>query len=477
MKRLRIILLAVAWLLVAVLPAGAQTEYFIHTVRWYEGIKDISKKYDVPVEVIMEVNNLDKPKVKSRMKLKIPVDLQAYYRMQASSEGLVQEAADSTAAAANAVTEPVTADNPEEEDDKTESPWDWSYIFGFKDKVNATLILPLGQDASSDNAFDFYGGAMLAARDLGEKGINSDVDVINLTGNEISEEAAEKLEKSDLIIGPVSEKDLVKVLAVAGKTPVISPLDPRASGLADSVANFIQAPTAAVRQYSDLAAWLCEERFPEDNIVLVSESGTALSAGMKELERILEENGIAANKLTYSILEGRSVSAKVTSAMVPEVTNRVVILSEKEAFVNDVVRNLNLALYNKYQVVLYSASKIRSFETIDIENLHSLNLHVCSSYYIDYDDPRVKRFVLSYRALFNTEPSQFAFQGYDVMGYFIKACHDSGRSWQKKLARIGKAKMLQADFKFIRQPDGGYLNTGIRRIIYGQDYSVKEILH
>ena len=478
MKRFRIILLAVVWLLAATVPAGAQTEFFIHTVRWYEGINDISKKYDVPVEVIMEVNGLEKPKVKSRMKLKIPVDLQAYYRMKAQTDN---NAADSSAVAATTVENKVAGQDvtePEEEDDndKTESSWSWGSIFGFNSKVTATLVLPLGQDASADNAFDFYSGAMLAARDLGEKGIKADINVVNITGDEVSEDAAAKLDKADFIIGPISEKDILKVLAVAGKTPVISPLDPRTAGMADSVANFIQAPTAAMMQYNDIAQWLCQEREREDNIVLVAETGTALSAGMKALIKTLEDKGIAFKRLDYSILEGRGVTGKVESAMAQDVTNRVVVLSEKEAFVNDVVRNLNLMLYNKFDVVLYSASKIRSYETIDIENLHSLNLHVCTSYYIDYDDPRVKSFVKTYRALFNAEPSQFAFQGYDVMGYFVQASHDSGK-WYKKLARISRAKMLQADFKFERQHDGGYRNTGTRRIIYTPDYSVKEILH
>ena len=465
MKRFRIILLAVVWLLAATVPAGAQTEYFIHTVRWYEGIKDISKKYDVPVEVIMEVNGLEKPKVKSRMKLKIPVDLQAYYRMKSQTDGLA--ATDSSAVVATTHNDqPVKKDAEEEE----------YYFKNDNDKVSATLVLPLGQDASSDNAFDFYSGAMLAARDLGERGIDIDVNVINITGDEFSEDAAEKLGKADFIVGPVSEKDILKLLAVAGKKPVISPLDPRAAGLADSVANFIQAPSAAKMQYTDLAEWIYQDCNRDDNVVLVSETGTALSAGMKELVNLLQHKGISFKSLEYSILEGRNVTKKVESAMVAEVTNRVVVLSEKEAFVNDVVRNLNLMIYNKFDVVLYSASKIRSYETIDTENLHSLNLHVCTSYYIDYDDPRVKNFVLTYRALFNAEPSQFAFQGYDVMGYFVKACNDNGK-WYKKLARSGRTKMLQADFKFERQHDGGYLNTGTRRIIYTPDYAVKEILH
>ena len=117
-------------------------------------------------------------------------------------------------------------------------------------------------------------------------------------------------DKADFIIGPVSEKDIQKVLAVAGKTPVISPLDPRAAGMADSVANFIHAPTAAYRQYADIAQWLDEEREREDNIVLIFETGTALSAGMKALVKELEGKGVSFKKLEYQDATSRHRGAK-----------------------------------------------------------------------------------------------------------------------------------------------------------------------
>ena len=105
--------------------------------------------------------------------------------------------------------------------------------------------------------------------------------------------------------------------------------------------------------------------------------------------------------------------------MTTEGTNRIVIASESEAFVNDVVRNLNLLIFNNIDVVLYAPSKIRSFETIEVENLHNTSLHVSLTYHIDYESENVKSFLMRYRALYNTEPTQFAFQGYDIARYFL----------------------------------------------------------
>lgn len=473
--RKAIVFVSLCLLSFANIPAGAQTdttyvsqprepEYIIHTVRWYESINDLSRKYNVPVEVIVEVNGLSKPKIKSRQKIKIPADLEQYYRYK--------EAVSISAAVQASSQTPVQAAPPQEGQSQEGQP---PVEQVKKDKVKAVVLLPLGAtDGSSDIYLDFYSGALMAAKDLGESGISAELDIVDLASGAISEEDLEKISTADMAIGPVTKSALESLIATGIKTPVISPLDPKAACLADSSANFIQAPSPASRQYSDLALWLAEEREPQDNVLLISESGVTLSDGMTELKAILDEHYINFGTFSYSILQGRGIIDGMSASLRPDVTNRVVVLSENEAFVNDVVRNLNLLNYNKFNVVLYSASKIRSFETIDVENLHSVNLHVCSSYFIDYDDPRVKRFLLVYRALFNSEPNQFAFQGYDVAGFFIKACHDLGSRWPTHLDRGGINKMLQADFRLERNPEGGFINTGIRRVIYGSDYSVKE---
>ena len=62
LKRI-ITILALCLLPLFSITAKAQEvpEYIIHKVRWYEGINDIAKKYNVPIEVIVEVNNLPVP--------------------------------------------------------------------------------------------------------------------------------------------------------------------------------------------------------------------------------------------------------------------------------------------------------------------------------------------------------------------------------------------------------------------------------
>jgi ABC-type branched-subunit amino acid transport system substrate-binding protein len=154
-------------------------------------------------------------------------------------------------------------------------------------------------------------------------------------------------------------------------------------------------------------------------------------------------------------------------------TNRVVIASDSEAFANDAVRNLNLIVHNKFNLVLYAPAKIRTFETIEVENFHNTSLHASLTYHIDYESKDVKDFILKYRAMFGAEPTQFAFQGYDIARHFIEAAAEH-KEWQPTLE--GKdTPMLQSNFMFRKNGQGGHTNNGVRRIIYGKDYSIKTI--
>ena len=160
--------------------------------------------------------------------------------------------------------------------------------------------------------------------------------------------------------------------------------------------------------------------------------------------------------------------------MTTEGANRILIASESEAFVNDVVRNLNLLIYNNLDIVLYAPSKIRSFETIEVENMHKTSMHVTLTYFIDYEQPQVKDFLKKYRALYNTEPTQFAFQGYDLMKYFIGLSSKYGKEWKNKLEESPQ-KMLQSTFSFVRSESGAFVNNGVRRIVYDKGYEIRQV--
>ena len=431
----------------------------IHTVRWFETLRDIAAKHKVSEEAIIAINNMPDRNVKNRQKLIIPT--QEYAMSVPTSKTETDNTEDEVEENMDIET---AFDQEQEEEEVVE--------IITKRKINATMLLPLkatGATASKSN-MDFYSGALIAVRELGESGIDIALNVYDVANGTFGATKHE-LESSDIIIGPVAATDINRLYSIApGIKALISPLDPKAEELTGRYRSMIHAPASRTEQYKDVAQWIKEDMTPGDKVIVISEKEARKGDEGKLIRAAVDSAYIAYTPFSYSILEGRKIQEPLEAKMTAEGVNRVVVASDSEAFVNDVIRNLNLIIHNKFNVVLYAPAKIRTFETIEIENFHNTNLHACLTYYIDYNDKDVKEFIMKYRAMFKTEPTQFAFQGYDVTRYFKDLCAKYGEDW---MSNIEDASMLQSTFDLKPSSNGGYFNTGIRRIVYGQEYSVE----
>ncbi|MBO5877043.1 MAG: LysM peptidoglycan-binding domain-containing protein [Bacteroidales bacterium] len=443
----------------AVEATGASIQK-IHTVRWYETLKDIAAKYNVTESEIISANNLKDGKIKNRQKLIIPTIGSTVERITTESEAeIVQEVEEE-----DMNLETAFDDKDEEEETAT--------TILSKSTIQATVLLPLKAtgNASSKSNMDFYSGLLLAARELGESGINIDMNVYDIANGSFGA-TRDELETSDMIIGPVAAGDINRLYTVApGIKALVSPLDPKAEQLTERYSTMVHAPAPRMAQYEDVANWIKEDLMPGDKVIVISEKEARKGDEGRILRAAIDSAHIAYTPFSYSILEGRKIQEPLETEMTTEGFNRVVVASESEAFVNDVVRNLNLTIHNKFNVVLYAPAKIRTFETIEIENFHNTNLHASLTYYIDYNDPEVRKFIKRYRTLFHTEPTQFAFQGYDVAKYFLGLCAKYGEDWMRYAE---DASMLQSTFDLKPSGNAGYINNGIRRIVYGKEYSVE----
>ena len=431
---------------------GSYTE---HTVKWYEDIEDIARRYDVTVKDIMELNGLKSKKLSTRQVLRIPV------------KAVVAEAvpADSTAMAAvpPAETPAEQAGVPAEQPDST------LLTIRKHEGVDFSLVLPLqaGGRAGELN-MDFYSGVLLALKDMEAEGTKVQAHIYDLSAGLPPVDA---LVRSDFVLGPVASRELEAILQrVDSLVPVISPLDQKATVLSTYYRNFIQVPSAAENQYEDLAEWLKDDADESDRIILISEKGAGNVSAPVAIRSAMARRDLNYEILNYAIVEGRSIPARLAESMSREGTNRVVVASESEAFMGDVVRNLGIMLGKDYDIVMYAPSKVRTFETIEGSAYHNASLHICTSYFADYTASEVDRFVKSYRSLFRTEPSQFAFQGYDVTRYFVKAVARYGNAWTSRLG-AEKASGLHTDFLFDTDENGNHFNTAVRRIIFRKDYT------
>ena len=461
MKNFRRILI----LLLCLLPLASQAQdqqgqeekdYTVHIVKWYEDLNSIARNYNVDPQDIIDLNGLKSSILKSRQELRIPL----------------KKAKDKLSEAGKAVKD--AAQQAAEVLDSTTTSWGEylgqiiSSIFNRDtDTVNASLILPFNTSSGINGSnYDFYSGVLLAVRDFSQQGINTNLQVFDFQGSS-NPASYSDLSNSDFILGPLSTSNITTVLNdCPWNKYVISPLDSRVAALAEEGMHVIQAPSSTDSQFDEIISWIKEDFRPGDRIILFTESNSEQTA----LAGKLAQSGLQYSTVNYGILQGRNIEYSLQNQMTKTGANHAVIASDKEAFVNDVVRNLNLMSFRDFNVILYGPSRIRNFETIDVENFHNTHLHLCSSYFVDYDDASVKNFLMTYRALFNAEPTAYSFQGYDTAKYFINMVVNYGSDWTRNLDR-DRYRGLQTDFQFTRT-SGGFINKAVRRIVYNPDWTV-----
>ena len=288
------------------------------------------------------------------------------------------------------------------------------------------------------------------------------------------------LENKDLIVGPVKPADQEKVLAAtAGKSIVISPIDQSGEKLIEGNPLLVQVPPTVKAQQENIINLFADKCTEGRNAVIIYETGAVDTTHLRMAKEILLARGVDYKVLSYGILEGREILEKMSGYMKPETDNNVLVLSGSEAFVSDVVRNLNLihtnpVEENRRKITLFGLPRWRNFETIEVDYFHRMNLHLSLPYFVDYNSQDVKEFLMKYRALTNSEPTPFAFQGYDV-GTIAKGTYNLAPSISST-EEFKVAPALQVRHLYKRNGTGnGMTNTSTKNIIYNSDYTISEL--
>ena len=260
----------------------------IHIVKWYETIETIAAKYDVAVSDIMKANGLKDKELKSRQKLVIPEkSATETHNVSGYEPAQSAEAKDSEK---DRVVEDIATEVDADRDVDSEK----AVTFSSKKKVNLAIVMPFmaGTAKPSSSSIDFYCGALLAARDLGNDGTDINIDVYDVADQSRSITAG-IVSDLDFVVGPLSPNDIRRTYAAIGSDIVlISPLDPKSVELTEEYPKLIQVPTPHDFQYADLAQWIADEVKPGDRTILITEKGARSSDAMTRLVNMIDLSGL-----------------------------------------------------------------------------------------------------------------------------------------------------------------------------------------
>lgn len=445
-------------------------KYKKYNVKWYETLDDVAVKFNVTVEAIIALNDIDTVSGKRIRSVMIP-DKEYMRSMETGQPDATGETAEEEDDRIPVVTFPVTEQKPVPENGV----------------YTISLVLPFNASGRTDNinayAADFYAGVLTAAADLKEKGLFSgfELNVVDLSryGSAWELIADNVLNDSELIIGPISERDMQPIASYARsrQIPVVSPLDLGTETLAQDNPWFYlfppQSDLALAHQLDKIAD--TSDADTVESVTVIYEQGYDRSDEVTGTFAGLNERGVKFRTFKYDFLSGRGIDTLMSRSLDSLTLNKVIIPSMSEAFITDALRNLNLIKSGMgYNIEVYGLSRWKSFETIEQDYFHALDLRLAMSYYIDYNRPEVMDFINKYRAAFNTEPSSFSFQGYDIMTFFVNAMNTWGTDFPSGIINERKS-LLQSDVLFLPVSSGsGYENRAFKDICFTDNWLVTE---
>ncbi|NPD84803.1 LysM peptidoglycan-binding domain-containing protein [Lentimicrobium sp. L6] len=380
-----------------------------------------------------------------------------------------------------------------------------------------TMVL---MDRRYDKPFkfiEFYEGALLAARELNESGLEFDLHVMDIPRETEGTRAAlnsTDLSDVDLIISLLysSSFEVVSEYSNRHQIPLVNVLSKRRKVIYDNPNVFKIEPDedALIEQVGNYIV----DRYQNHNIILVRSNPYQLANEYKELKQILEEGipnqmGIPnadilykvsqyeldypETEIDYSILATKEIR-KVMPGFDYELTqsypndttllpnslktvvysvdslygiseasslirnNLVVAFGTEEVFAIELFTKLNFVRDSfDYQVI--GLPHWSDYTEIDVAYTQPLGLQVASAKYIDYSKPEVQDFVLSFRDEFGIEPqkNRHAFLGYDVTKYFLTALANYGLNFQDCLDDM-EVELLENHLDFKKIPDAGFEN-------------------
>ena len=329
---------------------------------------------------------------------------------------------------------------------------------------------------------EFYEGALIAMQKLQEKGMHIDLKVLD------TEQDPRKvkdlidrgeLDNLDIIIGPVYSMNVKMVTDYLEdkSTLIISPFAQKEDLLFTKPSLFQVKPSYSVE--TEVLSGIISRDYgknivlirPDDslNIDKINQFKWMLVDSLKQYGPV--ENVILKEVFFLKNRARRDTINEIKDALVLDEPNTIVVLSQKETFVSEILAKL-FTLSNDYDLKVYGFPAWQQFRNIQLNYFHQMNLYLCSPYHLDYNKRSVINFLDIYRKKFKTEPVPFSFAwtGHDITSYFLTAFAIYGNDLLTCYPYF-KADFLITGFDFRRTGEmGGAMNQRLFLLQYTKDF-------
>lgn len=319
------------------------------------------------------------------------------------------------------------------------------------------------QNPATEAAVEFRAGVDIALDTLRAQGLNADVYVFDsgmkpTQWNDLFK--SDQVRGMDLYIGPFHRAAIEGLVKVAGGSPIICPV-PQSNKVIlgnPTVSKALGGRTDRLKLMARYVAY----NHARDNVILLKpdifSERDLQDLVARELDQALaKQSGRFSDSLRWVACGRRDVS-KTVAMLIPGRTNVLVVPSEDVEFVTTVLGKM-APLADKYPIKVFGLHAWTRMNTLDVQALVKLQVHVPANAFLDLASPRVNDFIAAYRARFRNEPGEYAFLGYDVALYFMRAEMLYGKTFPQHYGEVA-ARPVYLDFSMVQLgPGNGWNNA------------------
>ena len=138
--------------------------------------------------------------------------------------------------------------------------------------------------------------------------------------------------------------------------------------------------------------------------------------------------------------------------------NLFIVYGNDKVFANEIVNKVTKLIEN-YPVTVIMLPEWSKFESLFNDNLMKMHAIYFDDDYIDYQSIKTESFICKFRNRYETEPSDYAYQGFDIGWYFLNALRLYGGEMINNLPYYD-IPLLGTKFRFVKNDEeSGLENT------------------
>ncbi|GGH72747.1 hypothetical protein GCM10011318_17030 [Phaeocystidibacter marisrubri] len=281
----------------------------------------------------------------------------------------------------------------------------------FASGLGAAKVLP-----QSQFAYDFYAGLKLAMDTLRQFGLEIEVDVYDTRNDPIRvREISRQIDQSraQFVMGPIYSRNAEEMARQLPNEWIVSPLSRTVN--TNGKFKLVQAVSAVNQEHLAIATWINEEG-RDANIVFVRRNGETQK---KDVQVFLQHIEASEYRTISQIEMGENLitTQQIRNSLAAGKRDIFVILDDDPVLMTSFLNGVSSTRDSSITVI--TTGKLLEMKTLEIGKLNNLDLYISDVEYVDYQSEDVIEFVLKFREVMKSEPSRFAFHGYDAGLYYL----------------------------------------------------------